>query len=88
MELQQVLLFWDRVDLGVTAINGYSTLPKAPELEPHNQMQVSYPRYLFLGGGVLPLRRRYSGHNLNLINREMQMHRVQTPPQLLHDLSD
>ena len=30
-----------KADLGVMAIKGYSTLPRALELEPHHQMQVS-----------------------------------------------
>ena len=38
---QQVLPLWVRVDLEVMAIKGYSTLPKAPELELNHQMQYS-----------------------------------------------
>ena len=50
-----------RVVLGVMGIMGYSTFPRAPELESHNQMLFSViPRTLFNwwcgggGGGVLP----------------------------------
>ena len=38
MGLSQVQLIQVRVDLGVMAKKEYSTLPKAPELELHNQM--------------------------------------------------
>ena len=31
-----------RVELEVMAMESYSTLPKAPELEPHHQMQFSF----------------------------------------------
>ena len=37
-----VLLHWLRVDLEVMAMNGYSALPTAPELEPHHQMWGSW----------------------------------------------
>ena len=43
-----------RVDLGVMAIEECSTLLRAPELEPHHQMQFSViPRTRFLGGDLL-----------------------------------
>ena len=37
--LTQVIPLWDRVNLGVIAMKGYSTFPKAPALlEPHHQI--------------------------------------------------
>ena len=41
MELKQVLPLQIRVDLGIMAVNGYSTLSRSPELESHHQMQFS-----------------------------------------------
>ena len=38
---QLVLPHRVRVDLGVMSMKGYSTFPKAPELEPHHQMGFS-----------------------------------------------
>ena len=38
---KQVLPLLIRVDLGVMAIKGYSTLPRSQELEPYYQMQFS-----------------------------------------------
>ena len=37
------------VDLGVMAMNGYSTVPEAPELEPYHWKQFSViPRHTFI----------------------------------------
>ena len=33
-----VLILWVSINLGVMAIKGYSTFPKAPELKPHHQI--------------------------------------------------
>ena len=41
MGLKQVLTPQIRVNLGVIAIKGYSTFPRAPEIEPHHQVQFS-----------------------------------------------
>ena len=47
MEPEKVLPLWVRVDLGVMAMKVYSTYLRAPELEPHHQMQFSViPRTL------------------------------------------
>ena len=35
---QVLLLLWIRVELEVVEIKGYSTFPKVPGLESHNQM--------------------------------------------------
>ena len=40
---------WFRVDLGVIAMKGYSSFPKAPGLEPHHQLQFTLiPRTLVI----------------------------------------
>ena len=50
------LSLWDGVELKVTAIEGYSTFPRDPEWEPHNQMQFPLvPKALIFGGKVLSL---------------------------------
>ena len=41
MRPQQVLPLKIKVDLGIMAMKGYSTLPRSPELEPHHQMLFS-----------------------------------------------
>ena len=43
-----------RLDMGVKAIKGYSTFPKAPELEPHDQIVLCHILDTHLGGGVDP----------------------------------
>ena len=49
-----VLLLWVKVDQGVMAIKGYSTLPKASGLDPYYWMQFSniLRTSLFLGRGM------------------------------------
>ena len=47
---------WARVDLGVMAIKGYTTFPKAPALlEPDHQIDKCHIRTLISGGGDLTL---------------------------------
>ena len=55
MGLEQVLAYWNRVDLGVMAMKMYSTLPRSPELQPYNKMQFSsfIPKRPPLFGGSL-----------------------------------
>ena len=51
-------------------MNEYSSLLRAPELEPHHPMQFSViPRTPLLGRNVLSLYKGYSLHILNFINR-------------------
>ena len=55
MGSKQVLPLKVRVDLGVMAVNGYSTFPYVPEREPHYQMQSTViSRLPFFLEGVLP----------------------------------
>ena len=51
MRPEQILPLWFRLDLGVMAMKGYFTLPRAPELESHHHIQFSViPRISFFGG--------------------------------------
>ena len=50
---QQLQPRWDRVDLGVMAIKGYSTFAKASGLEPHNHIVIS-KTLIGVGCGSLP----------------------------------
>ena len=44
-----------RIDLGVMAMKWFFTLPRAPEEEPHNQMQFSVIPWILLLVGLSPL---------------------------------
>ena len=58
----QVLPLQVREDLGVMTMKEYSTFPRAPELEPYDQMQFTIiPRTPILWS-ILPLCRRYRQH--------------------------
>ena len=68
----QELTLWIRMDLGVMAMKGYSTLPKLPELKPYHQMQFSVISRtpLFFGGGeILSLCRGYSWYIESPVSR-------------------
>ena len=50
--------YHSRVNLGVIAVMGYSTFPKAPEQELHNQMQfIVIFRTFFVGWSLTPLQK-------------------------------
>ena len=51
-----MLPFQVRVELGEMAMNGYSAFPKAPGMEPHDQIMVIYRT--LIGVGVLTLLQR------------------------------
>ena len=64
---EEVLLL--RVDLGVKAMKRYTTLPKAPILEPQQEIQFSEQDTLSVGLWILFLCRGYSHYILSLAER-------------------
>ena len=61
---QHMLPLRVRVDLGIMAIKEYSIFSKAPELEPHNQMQFCVICWTLIGVGVLPLAENQSVYSI------------------------
>ena len=55
---KEVLPLRVRVELEVTVIKGYSTLPRSPQIEPHYQLEFSVmPRTSFFRVNLNPLNR-------------------------------
>ena len=62
--LTQILLIRARVDLGIMAMNVYSTFPKAPELEPHKLTQFSVTSRILVGLGFYSSTELQSAYSL------------------------